>query len=80
VGVPSETHPERISWSVEPYLETVRFDQRSKLGELPIDLKESVRLEWDIFHPQIAEAPLYALARLTAVPIVQQNTHLLSLQ
>lgn len=45
LGVPNETHPERISPSVEQFLEMVRFDQRSKLGELPIDLKVSVRDE-----------------------------------
>ena len=45
VGVPNETHPERISPSVEQFLDMVRFDQRSKLGELPVDLKASVRDE-----------------------------------
>jgi len=45
LGVPNETHPERISPTVERFLEMVRFDQRSKLGELPVDLKASVRDE-----------------------------------
>jgi len=34
-GVPDETHPERHQLGVEQFLEMLRFDQRSKLEELP---------------------------------------------
>lgn len=34
-GVPNEIHPERHQIGVEQFLEMLRFDQRSKLEELP---------------------------------------------
>jgi hypothetical protein len=35
VGVPTKTHPEHHQIGVEQFLEMLRFDQRSKLEELP---------------------------------------------
>jgi len=35
LGVPTETHPEYHQIGVEQFLEMLRFDQRSKLEELP---------------------------------------------
>ena len=35
VGVPTKTHPEQHQIGVEQFLEMLRFDQRSKLEELP---------------------------------------------
>jgi len=35
VGAPKETHPEPHQMDVEQFLEMLRFDQRSKLEELP---------------------------------------------
>jgi len=34
-GVPTKTHPEHHQIGVEQFLEMLRFDQRSKLEELP---------------------------------------------
>ena len=36
VGVPKRTHPEPHQIDVEQFLEMLRFDQRSKLEELPL--------------------------------------------
>ncbi|MBC8503953.1 MAG: hypothetical protein ISR58_17405 [Anaerolineales bacterium] len=46
VGVPTETHPERHSQTVEQFLALVRFENRSKLAELPIELEGRVRDEF----------------------------------
>jgi len=46
VGVPTETHPERHSQPVEQFLAMVRFENRSKLADLPIELEGSVRDEF----------------------------------
>jgi len=35
IGVPTKTHPEHHQIGVEQFLEMLRFDQRSKLDELP---------------------------------------------
>jgi hypothetical protein len=35
LGVPNKTHPEHHQIGVEHFLEMLRFDQRSKLEELP---------------------------------------------
>ena len=37
-GAPKRTHPEPYSLAVEQFLAMVRFEQRSKLAELPGDL------------------------------------------
>ena len=40
------THPELRTFEVEQFLAMLRFEQRDKLAELPIDLMES---GWDDF-------------------------------
>jgi hypothetical protein len=46
LGAPSRTHPEPHSVPVEQFLAMLRFDQRDKLAELPIDLNRSGRDEF----------------------------------
>ena len=38
LGAPERTHPEPHSLAVEQFLVVVRFEQRSKLAELPSEL------------------------------------------
>jgi len=45
-GVPKETHPERQSQPFEQFLAMVRFENRSKLAELPIEVEGQVRDEF----------------------------------
>jgi hypothetical protein len=40
VGVCNRTHPEPRTEAVEQFLALLRFEQRSRLEELPIDLKK----------------------------------------
>ncbi len=42
-GSPKRTHPELLSVPVEQFLAMLRFEQRSKLADLTIDLARSGR-------------------------------------
>jgi hypothetical protein len=42
-GSPKRTHPELPTLEVEQFLAMLRFEQRDKLAELPIDLNRSGR-------------------------------------
>ena len=43
VGAPTKIHPELRTLEVEQFLAMLRFEQRDKLAELPIDLNRSGR-------------------------------------
>ena len=52
------THPEPLSVPVEQFLAMLRFEQREKLVELPIDLMESGRDDFDLLNqPRTASLP-----------------------